>query len=143
MSQLVNLLPIVGLVLIFWLLILRPAQKRQKEMRALQASLTPGDEVLLGSGLIGTLRSLDDDRAQIEVAPGVHVTVVRGSIAARTTATLDARASRDDAHVDQQRPTPASLSRATLRRTVRSTSSRHATHATHALKPRDTERPRR
>ena len=47
MSQLVNLLPIVGLVLIFWLLILRPAQKRQKEMRALQASLTPGDEVLL------------------------------------------------------------------------------------------------
>ncbi|GAA0983407.1 Sec translocon accessory complex subunit YajC [Nocardioides aquaticus] len=89
MSQLVNLLPIVGLVLIFWLLILRPAQKRQKEMRALQASLTPGDEVLLGSGLIGTLRSLDDDRAQIEVAPGVHVTVVRGSIAARTTATLD------------------------------------------------------
>ncbi len=89
MPQLVQLLPIVGLVLIFWLLILRPAQKRQKEMRNLQASLVPGDEVLLGSGLIGTLRSLDDDRAQVEVAPGVQVTVVRGAIAARTTATLD------------------------------------------------------
>jgi len=82
--QLVQLLPIVGLVLIFWLLILRPAQKRQKETQRLQASLTVGEEVLLGSGLIGVLRSLDDDRAQVEVAPGTVVTVVRGAIAART-----------------------------------------------------------
>ena len=87
MPELVNLLPILGLVLIFWLLILRPAQKRQKEMRRLQESLTPGDEVLLGSGLIGTLRTLGDERAEIEVAPGVQVTVVRGAIVARTTPT--------------------------------------------------------
>ena len=76
-------------------------------------------------------------------SPRATRTSTSRTAADRTTATLDARASRDDAHVDQHRPTPASLSRATLRRTVRSTSSRHATHAAHALKPRDTERPRR
>ncbi len=84
MPELVQLLPVVGLALIFWLLILRPAQKRQKAMQRLQAELTVGDEVLLGSGLVGTVRSLAEDRAQIEVAPGVQVTVVRGAIAART-----------------------------------------------------------
>jgi len=95
--ELVNLLPIVGLVLIFWLLILRPAQKRHKEMRRLQESLTPGDEVLLGSGLIGTLRRLGDERAEIEVAPGVQVTVVRGAIVARTTPTEPGTGRPEDA----------------------------------------------
>ncbi len=45
-----ELLPLVGIALLFWLFIIRPASRRQKELGRMQASLTVGDEVMLTSG---------------------------------------------------------------------------------------------
>ena len=80
MKELASLLPFVGIALLFWLLMIRPAQRRQRAVRQMQSSLAVGDEVMLTSGMFGVLRSLDDDRVSVELAPGVVVEVVRGAI---------------------------------------------------------------
>ncbi len=78
--ELASLLPIVGIALLFWFLLIRPANRRQKETRQMQASLQVGDEVMLTSGIYSVIRSLADDRVTVEVSPGVSIEVARGAI---------------------------------------------------------------
>lgn len=80
MQELVSLLPLVGIVLLFWLLVIRPAQRRQKATVRMQESLQVGDEVMLTSGIFGTLRTLEEDRVRVEVADGVVLEVVRAAV---------------------------------------------------------------
>ncbi|MBZ5741177.1 preprotein translocase subunit YajC [Nocardioides mangrovi] len=75
-----ELLPLVGIVLLFWLFIIRPASRRQKEMRTMQSSVSVGDEIVLTSGVYGTVRELDDEHVHLEIAPGVTIKVARGAI---------------------------------------------------------------
>jgi preprotein translocase subunit YajC len=77
---LVTLLPVVGIALVFWLLVIRPGVRRERERRSMQDSLTVGDRVVLTSGFFGTIRALHDDRAEIELAPGTTVTVALGAV---------------------------------------------------------------
>lgn len=81
MKELVSLLPLIGIVAVFWLLVIRPASRRNKELALLQASVTVGDRVMLGSGFFGTVRAVHDDRLDIEIASGVVAQVVRGAVA--------------------------------------------------------------
>lgn len=74
------LLPLVAIALLFWLLIIRPASRRQKDQARMQGSLDLGDEVMLTSGIFGTVTGVDDDRLTVEIAPGVQVGVARGAI---------------------------------------------------------------
>ena len=80
MSELASLLPLVGIALLFWLLLIRPAQRRQREMRRMQSALAVGDEVMLTSGIYATVRTLADDSVEVEVSPGVVVRVARGAV---------------------------------------------------------------
>jgi preprotein translocase subunit YajC len=75
-----ELLPLVGIALLFWLFIIRPASRRQKELGRMQSSLEVGDEVMLTSGVYGTVRQLEDDHVQVQVADGVVIKVARGAI---------------------------------------------------------------
>ncbi len=81
MNELVSLLPIIGIVLVFWLLIVRPQSKRQRALAQLQGSLEPGNEVMLTSGFYGVVESIVDDRVDLRVAEGVTIQVARGAIA--------------------------------------------------------------
>lgn len=81
MQDLYSLLPIVGIFLIFWLLVIRPASRRQKEVRAVQSRLAPGDQVITNAGIIGTIATIDDDRVGVQVAAGVVITFARAAIA--------------------------------------------------------------
>ena len=76
-----SLLPIVAIAAIFWLLIIRPASRQRKEAAGLQSRLVAGDEVMLTSGIFGTITGLADDYVELEVAPGVAIRVVRGAVA--------------------------------------------------------------
>lgn len=75
-------LPLVAIALVFWLFIVRPASRRQKEVSRLQAALATGDRVLLSSGIYATVQETFDDRIRAEIAPGVVVEVARGAVAA-------------------------------------------------------------
>jgi preprotein translocase subunit YajC len=75
-----ELLPLVGIALLFWLFIIRPASRRQKELGRMQSSLSVGDEVVLTSGIYGVINALEDDHVLIQVADGVVIKAARGAI---------------------------------------------------------------
>ena len=76
-----NLLPILLLVVVFYLLVLRPARARQRDFVATQRALEPGARVMLASGIHGVLVSVEDTEARLEIAPGTVVTVNRQAVA--------------------------------------------------------------
>jgi len=78
--DLLAILPLVGIALLFWLLIVRPASRRQQLLRTLQDSLQVGDQVVLAAGLYGIIRSVSDDTIGLEVADDVVVTAARGAV---------------------------------------------------------------
>jgi preprotein translocase subunit YajC len=80
-SDLAPLLPLLAILVLFWLMVIRPASRRQKAVAALQDSLRAGQRVMLTSGIYGTIASLEDDRVHLEVAAGVQVEVARAAVA--------------------------------------------------------------
>ncbi len=80
MGELASFLPLVAIALLFWLMVVRPASRRQKSIAQLQASLQPGQRVMLSAGIYGTVRSLADDRVNVEIAPGTEIEVARAAI---------------------------------------------------------------
>lgn len=73
-------LPLLAIVLLFWLMVIRPASRRQKQVVQLQNSLEVGQRVMLAAGIFGSIRSLSDERLRLEIAPGVEIDVVRGAV---------------------------------------------------------------
>jgi preprotein translocase subunit YajC len=76
----VELLPIVGIALLFWFMIIRPQSRQRKAVLAMQSALEPGTEVMLTSGVYGTVVRIEDDKVWVDVAPGVTLTVAKGAI---------------------------------------------------------------
>jgi preprotein translocase subunit YajC len=73
MQYLVILVALLG----FWAIVIRPTRKRQRESQLLQAELEVGDRVLMSAGVFGTIKGLDADRVQIEIAPGTVIEAMR------------------------------------------------------------------
>ena len=80
MDWLAQLLFFAAIAAVFWLLLIRPNVRRQRQQVAMQESLRVGDQIMLTSGFYGTLRGLEDDRVEVELAPGTTVTVARGAV---------------------------------------------------------------
>lgn len=80
MEGLVPPLLLVGMLLVFWLLVVRPGVRRERDRREMQSALQVGDRVVLTSGFFGTITAVHDDRADIELAPGTVVTVALGAV---------------------------------------------------------------
>jgi preprotein translocase subunit YajC len=93
--ELVSLLPLIGIALLFWLFIIRPASRRQRELGRMQSSLTVGDEIVLTSGVYGTVRQIEDDHVLVEIASGVTIKVARGAVGTIATR-VDQPADQDD-----------------------------------------------
>ena len=73
-------LPIIGMIAIFWFLIIRPQMRQQKAHREKIASIKKGDQVVTAGGLVGKVTKVDDAYAEIEIAQGVRVKAVRSTI---------------------------------------------------------------
>lgn len=80
MEILGTILPVLLIVGVFYLLLFRPMQRRNKEYAATQAALSPGARVMMGGGLIATIISMDDDDVVVEAAPGVQLTYTRQGV---------------------------------------------------------------
>ena len=77
-STLVMFALIIG---IFYFMILRPQQKRQKERQKLLEALKKGDKVITSGGLYGTIAGLDEKTVLIQVTDNVKMKFDRGSVA--------------------------------------------------------------
>lgn len=73
-------MPLVAMAVIFWFLILRPQMRRQKEHQTKISAIKKGDQVLTGGGLVGKVVRVDDQYADIEIAPNVKVKAVKSTI---------------------------------------------------------------
>jgi preprotein translocase subunit YajC len=73
-------LPIIGMVLIFWFLLFRPQMKRQKEHAAKIASVKRNDKVVTSGGIVGKVTKVEEDYAEVEIAPNVRVQVVKATL---------------------------------------------------------------
>ncbi|MCX4187400.1 preprotein translocase subunit YajC [Methylophaga sp. OBS4] len=71
--------PIILLVL-FYVMLIRPQQKRAKEHRAMQAALAKGDEVVTDGGLMGKILEITDNAITVQIAENVEVKVRRESV---------------------------------------------------------------
>jgi len=79
-SLLASLLPLVFIVVIFWLLIIRPQMKRNKQHRELVSNLAVGDEVVSSGGLLGRITEVGDHFVQVELADSVVVKMQKSSV---------------------------------------------------------------
>lgn len=73
-------LPIVGMIAIFWFLLIRPQMRRQKDHQAKIAAVKKGDQVVTAGGLLGKVIKVDDHYAEIEIAQGVRVKAVKSTL---------------------------------------------------------------
>lgn len=72
--------PIVGMIAIFWFLIIRPQMRRQKEHQQKVAGLKKGDQVVTAGGLVGKVAKVDDHYVELDLAQGVRVKAVKTTI---------------------------------------------------------------
>ena len=75
-----QILMIVALIAIFYFFMIRPQQKRQKEIRKFRESLTVGDRVITAGGIHGKIRGIKDNAFIIEIADNVKITIDKGSV---------------------------------------------------------------
>jgi len=77
----IGLLPWLLVFVIFYVLMIRPQQKKVKEHQASVAAIKKGDEVITGGGIRGRVtRVIDEREAEVEIAQGVKVRVVKATI---------------------------------------------------------------
>lgn len=76
------LIMMVAIFAIMWFFMIRPQQKKQKEIRKFQNSLAEGTKVVTGGGVYGTVKRVDlqANTVDVEIARGVVITVAKGYV---------------------------------------------------------------
>lgn len=90
MEALKAALPFVLLLVLFWLLVIRPTQRRQKALNLMRSRLKVGDRVILTSGIYGTIVAIDGDKTRLSLSEGVEVTVASAAIGSVEAASVEA-----------------------------------------------------
>jgi len=79
-DMIIQFLPMIALVVLFYFLMIRPQQKRMKQHQQMLTNLKRGDVVVLSSGVIGKVVRVEDKEVGLEVATNVTIKVVKGMI---------------------------------------------------------------
>ena len=77
----ISFVPIILIFAIMYFLMIRPQQKKVKQHKAMIDALRRGDRVVTQGGLIGKVVKVEDNEVEVELAQGVKVKAVRGTIA--------------------------------------------------------------
>ncbi len=79
---LISIIPFILIFVIMYFLLIRPQQKKMKEHQAMVSALRRGDQVVTQGGIIGkVLKVKEDGEAEVEIAEGVKVRVLKATIA--------------------------------------------------------------
>jgi preprotein translocase subunit YajC len=79
-SPLLQMLPIVLVMAIFFFLVVLPMRKRQQKVVSFQSGLKTGDKVITSGGIYGTIHKVDENTLQLQIANNVRVEVARNAI---------------------------------------------------------------
>jgi preprotein translocase subunit YajC len=81
-SALVQFLPLVLIFIVFYFLLIRPQQQKQKQHRTMIEALRRGDRIVTGGGVLGTVsKVVGPEEVEVDIASGVRVRVLRSTIA--------------------------------------------------------------
>jgi preprotein translocase subunit YajC len=81
-SALIQFLPLVLIFVVFYFLLIRPQQKKQKDHRTMLDALRRGDRVVTGGGILGTVnRVVSPEEVEVDIASNVRVRILRSTIA--------------------------------------------------------------
>jgi len=75
------LLPMVLVFGIFYFMMIRPQQRKEKERQKLISELRAGQRIMFGGGLIGTVAEVKEHTFMVEVSPKVTIEIARGAVA--------------------------------------------------------------
>jgi preprotein translocase subunit YajC len=75
-----SLLMLVGIIVIFYFFMIRPQQKRQKDLRKQREAMGKGDTVVTAGGIFGKIREVRDDSFMIEIDQNVKIRVDKNSV---------------------------------------------------------------
>lgn len=75
-----SLIMIVALIAIFYFLMIRPQQKKQKEIKKFREGIKVGDRIITAGGIHGKVSSIKDDTFTITIANDVNIKVDKGSV---------------------------------------------------------------
>ncbi len=75
-----SMLPLVIVFIVFYFLLIRPQQKRQKEHKEMVGKMAIGDEVVTAGGVLGKVTEVKDNFVRVEISDGVNVIVQRQTI---------------------------------------------------------------
>ena len=77
----VQLFPLVLIFVVFYFLLIRPQQSKMKAQKEMLAGVKRGDRVVTGGGIIGLVtKVIGDNELQVELAEGVRVRIIKGTI---------------------------------------------------------------
>ena len=76
-----SFIPLILMFVIFYFLLIRPQQKRNKEHRGMISNLKKGDRIVTSGGLHGLVTGLDENTLTVEIADKVRVKISRGNVA--------------------------------------------------------------
>ena len=95
MANATQFAPLVLIFGVFYFLLIRPQQQRQKELKRALAALKRGDRVVTAGGIVATVQKLREgsNEVEVEIAPNVRVLVLRETISTvlQQTAANDAK----------------------------------------------------
>lgn len=75
-----SILMIVAMIAIFYFMMIRPQNKKQKELKKQREAMQKGDKVVTAGGIHGRISHIKENTIKIEIAPGVDITVDKGSV---------------------------------------------------------------
>lgn len=85
----ISMLPLLGMIVVFYFLFMRPQQKKAKEQRNFNSTLDKGSIVATGSGIIGRISKIEGEVATLQLADKTFIKVLRSSISKEMTAVLE------------------------------------------------------
>ena len=75
-----SMILMIGLLVLMWVLMMRPQRKKEKEERLFREKLQKGDRVVFSGGIYGKVDSVDTHTVDVEVSNGVIMTVEKSMI---------------------------------------------------------------
>ncbi|MEW5906899.1 MAG: preprotein translocase subunit YajC [Elusimicrobiota bacterium] len=80
-SPIMQFVPFIAVLVIFYFLLIRPQQKQMKERKLMLDGLKANDRILTQGGMIGVITAVKGEELEVEIAKGVKVALVKNGVA--------------------------------------------------------------
>jgi preprotein translocase subunit YajC len=68
------------IIVVFYMFMIRPQMKRQKELRKFQEALQKGDKVIIAGGVFGKISDIKEDHIVVEISENVRIKVIKSTV---------------------------------------------------------------